>query len=70
MNTTMITDHDLIMAFSNTKPLQSKTYYVQYENSITKSFYATNFKEAKLIAREYGARIISDKVLRVWGEIA
>jgi hypothetical protein len=43
---------------------------VQYENSITKSFYATNFKEAKLIAREYGARIISDKVLRVWGEIA
>ena len=70
MNTTMVTDHDLIMAFTSQKAKQNRLYNVQYENCIVKTFYAANFKEAKMIAREYGARIINDKVLSVWGEVA
>lgn len=66
MNTTMVTDHELIMAFSNAKPLQSKTFTVAFENMIPKTVTAKNITEARKIAREYGARFLGQKVLAVY----
>jgi chromosome segregation ATPase len=63
MNTTLVTDHELIMAFSNAKPLQSKTFTVVFENMIPKTVTAKNITQARKIAREYGARFLVQKVL-------
>ena len=64
---TMLTDHELIMAFSNARPEGKKVFLATFtpegkkgvEYWDEKYFTATNKPEAVRIAREYGARIIN-----------
>jgi hypothetical protein len=66
MNTALVTDHELIMAFSNAKPLQSKTYTVVFHNVAIKTITAKNMTEAKKLAREYGVRFVGQKLVAVY----
>ena len=66
MNTALVTDHELIMAFSNAKPVQSKTYTVAFENAPIKTVTAKNMKDAKKLAREYGVRFLGQKLIAVY----
>ena len=66
MNTTLVTDHELIMAFSNAKPLQSKTYTVVFHNVAIKTVTAKNITEARKLAREYGVRFVGQKLVAVY----
>ena len=75
MNTKiMLTDHELIMAFSSARPEDKKVFQATFtpvNNSSVdqwdeKYFTATNKTEAVRIAREYGARIINKKCRYVY----
>lgn len=70
MNTkAMITDHELIMAFSSARPKGKKVFEATFtpqdkpgvDNWQQKTFTASNKAEAVRIAREYGARISNQR---------
>lgn len=65
MNTTMVTDHELIMAFS-VLTKQSKTYQALYVADGIRTFNAKNKANAIRIAREYGTRILNLDLIQVY----
>ena len=58
MNTTALTDHQLIMAFNSKKTEQSKTFYAFFNDGNHDMFEAIDKNEARRIAREYAIRIL------------
>ena len=74
MNTKlMLTDHELIMAFSSARPEDKKVFEATFTPGShpihgweVVTFTATNKAEAVRIAREYGARIINKKCRYVY----
>ena len=74
MNTAkMLTDHELIMAFSSARPAGKKVYQATItpgahplHNWDELYFTATNKAEAQKIAREYAVRILGKKCRYVY----
>ena len=67
MNTKLITDHDLIMAFNSKKTEQSKTYYAFFTNGDHDIFEADNKTQARKIAREFAVSILGTDLEQVCG---
>jgi hypothetical protein len=65
MNTALVTDHELIMAFS-VLTKQSKTFQALYVADGIRTFNAKNKTEAVKIAREYGTRILNLDLIQVY----